>query len=366
MFSGRDEGEYLVFISGPEAAMDMAQMLVTDIINRSGAQGGTTRDGGNEGPGSGDDDGDDDGRGGASANAKDGSRGGASGSGAGQTTTDETDTSGDVGDTSGDTYAGGAEREDKAGEGGDEGNKENEDGGDGDAGPVGQSGSLDAASGSREWVDFAVSDGRMQGHGTGRPGDRSYDGYSEWVSYEMKIPDAKVGMVIGAGGAHIRLLQQKSGTRIAVSKKMDTSQDGNPRAVTITGRKGQVENARRMILGRINRFADGRGSGEFMEQGVAISGVDALAMEFGRQMGMMGTMGMTPGMGMSGVGPMTMAGIGEFGRGVEMVGPFVRGEYGTMMRPEIGAYGGGGFANHGVVEAFGVSGSGGGGGDGGG
>lgn len=79
------------------------------------------------------------------------------------------------------------------------------------------------------------------------------------ISFEMKIPHAKVGVIIGKKGQTIRSLQQKSGARIVVSKKMDTTREDNPRAVTITGPKPFVDAARRLIVAIINPPADQKG-----------------------------------------------------------------------------------------------------------
>lgn len=93
--------------------------------------------------------------------------------------------------------------------------------------------------------------------GEGRLVQRPATDYpSASISYEMKIPHAKVGVIIGKKGSTIRALQQKSGARIVVSKKIDTSREDNPRAVTITGPEPFVVAARRLIIARINPPGD--------------------------------------------------------------------------------------------------------------
>lgn len=95
--------------------------------------------------------------------------------------------------------------------------------------------------------------------GEGRLVQRPATDYpSASISFEMKIPHAKVGVIIGKNGSTIRLLQQKSGARIVVSKKIDKTREDNPRAVMITGPEAFVETARRLIVQKINPPADGQ------------------------------------------------------------------------------------------------------------
>lgn len=105
--------------------------------------------------------------------------------------------------------------------------------------------------------------------GEGRLVQRPATNYpSNSISFEMKIPHAKVGIIIGRRGSTIRLLQQRSGARIVVSKKIDTSREDNPRAVMITGPKPFVENARRLIIAKINPPAGDQGRGDDNEIGL--------------------------------------------------------------------------------------------------
>lgn len=71
------------------------------------------------------------------------------------------------------------------------------------------------------------------------------------ISIELNIPNAKVGVIIGKGGQTIRELQQKSGARIVISKKMDMTKEDNPRMVTITGPPHFVETAHALIHAKI-------------------------------------------------------------------------------------------------------------------
>lgn len=95
--------------------------------------------------------------------------------------------------------------------------------------------------------------------GEGRVVQRPATDYpSASISFEMKIPHAKVGVIIGKNGSTIRLLQQKSGARIVVSKKIDKTREDNPRAVMITGPEAFVDTARRLIVQKINPPAEGQ------------------------------------------------------------------------------------------------------------
>lgn len=131
--------------------------------------------------------------------------------------------------------------------------------------------------------------------GEGRLVERPVTSYpSNSISFQMKIPHAKVGVIIGKRGSTIRLLQQRSGARIVVSKKIDMSKEDNPRAVTITGPEPFVENARRLIVAKINPPAgdvskadDKDIGGDSLDYDDGALGdeaaVDSLAAEFGSQ-----------------------------------------------------------------------------------
>lgn len=82
---------------------------------------------------------------------------------------------------------------------------------------------------------------------------------SNSISLLMQVPNAKVGVIIGKRGQTIRDLQQRSGARIVISKKMDTSQPHNPRDVKITGPTNFAERARALILEQIHAGSGGGG-----------------------------------------------------------------------------------------------------------
>lgn len=72
------------------------------------------------------------------------------------------------------------------------------------------------------------------------------------ITFEMKVPNAKVGLIIGKKGATIQTLQKQSGARIIAARKTDPSKDEKLRVVTIIGSTVSVDMARRLILSRIN------------------------------------------------------------------------------------------------------------------
>lgn len=103
----------------------------------------------------------------------------------------------------------------------------------------------------------------------GRRVDRPVTSYpSSSISFEIKIPHAKVGVIIGKGGSTIKQLEKMSGARIVVSRKIDKSREDKPREVTITGPEMFVEKARRLILAKINPPAGDQGKNDDKEAGL--------------------------------------------------------------------------------------------------
>ena len=117
--------------------------------------------------------------------------------------------------------------------------------------------------GDQEQSRQVQADAEVQGNafaGEGRVVQRPATDYpSHSITFEMQIPHAKVGVIIGKKGSTIRMLQQKSGARIVVSKKIDTSTEENLRPVLITGPKPFVETARRLIVARVNTAGELKG-----------------------------------------------------------------------------------------------------------
>lgn len=143
------------------------------------------------------------------------------------------------------------------------------------------------------------------------------------VTLEMSIADAKVGMIIGKRGATIKQLQHLSGTKIAVSKEMDESLADRPRVVRITGTRSHVEEARRLILGRIDRpveniaqeGSDGN-SGDTAENEQMIAGFRQAG--FGGAVGMTSDMAQFHAMGLP-VSPIRVTHVPQHGRGVNVM-----------------------------------------------
>lgn len=129
--------------------------------------------------------------------------------------------------------------------------------------------------------------------GEGRVVPRPATDYpSASISFEMQIPHAKVGVIIGKNGSTIRSLQQISGARIVVSKRMDRSREDHPRPVTITGPEVFVETARRLIIQKINPSSedytarddrDNRPGAREGEDPTDQPAIDSLTTELGNQ-----------------------------------------------------------------------------------
>ncbi|KAJ3158223.1 Far upstream element-binding protein 1 [Irineochytrium annulatum] len=84
--------------------------------------------------------------------------------------------------------------------------------------------------------------------------------------HPMEVPANKVGLVIGRGGETIKMLQEKSGAKIAVVPDSASDPKANTRTVNITGSEDQIENAKSLIGeivfgGRDGKYGPGGGGG---------------------------------------------------------------------------------------------------------
>lgn len=158
----------------------------------------------------------------------------------------------------------------------------------------------------------------------------------EIVTVEMSIPDAKVGMVIGKRGATIKQLQHKSEAKIAVSKEMDVSRADRPRVVRIRGTRPQVEEAQRLILERIDRACESNiqegsdGNGGDVTDSEQIGGFGHTG--FSGSIGAPSEMAQFHAMGLS-VSPMRITQFPPYGRGVGVMPPSGMGVYVTSGFP---------------------------------
>eukprot|EP00897_Mesotaenium_endlicherianum_P004129 jgi/Mesen1/3744/ME000204S03008 len=73
--------------------------------------------------------------------------------------------------------------------------------------------------------------------GLGPPGDQ----------LQIRVPNNKVGLIIGRGGETIKNLQNRSGARIQVQSDKDTEPGATERVVTLIGSKRQTEAAEQLI-----------------------------------------------------------------------------------------------------------------------
>lgn len=115
---------------------------------------------------------------------------------------------------------------------------------------------------------------RFGGQNTGTPATDAFSRYSSVVETLM-VPNDKVGLVIGKGGATIRELQQRSGARIQVAKEGEAGAagaggslygaPGQPlppqggagvtRAVTLTGPRPFVDAAKALISEKVAGYS---------------------------------------------------------------------------------------------------------------
>ncbi|XP_024539994.1 far upstream element-binding protein 1 isoform X2 [Selaginella moellendorffii] len=89
----------------------------------------------------------------------------------------------------------------------------------------------------REVVGDGIVGGPVGGGGTGSVGDPIH----------VRVPNNKVGLIIGKGGETIRNLQQTSGARIQVQHDRETEPGATERIVTLVGTKQQTDIATDMI-----------------------------------------------------------------------------------------------------------------------
>ena len=68
----------------------------------------------------------------------------------------------------------------------------------------------------------------------------------------LTVPDDKVGLIIGKGGAAIRELQSVSGAKIQVAKEDEASTNNNTRPVTLTGVRSCIDAAKTLIAEKVN------------------------------------------------------------------------------------------------------------------
>ncbi|KAH8971540.1 hypothetical protein BDL97_02G148200 [Sphagnum fallax] len=81
---------------------------------------------------------------------------------------------------------------------------------------------------------------------SGGPGGRGY-GPSSGEQIQVKVPNNKVGLIIGRGGETIKSLQSRSGARIQVQNDSETEPGATERIVTLVGNKQATDTAYEMI-----------------------------------------------------------------------------------------------------------------------
>jgi far upstream element-binding protein len=81
---------------------------------------------------------------------------------------------------------------------------------------------------------------------SGGPGGQGY-GPSSGEQIQVKVPNNKVGLIIGRGGETIKSLQSRSGARIQVQNDSETEPGATERIVTLVGNKQATDTAYEMI-----------------------------------------------------------------------------------------------------------------------
>ncbi|XP_078428154.1 uncharacterized protein LOC144700590 [Wolffia australiana] len=101
-------------------------------------------------------------------------------------------------------------------------------------------------------------------------GQRFGDGHANSEQFMMKVPNNKVGLVIGKGGESIKSMQAKSGARIQVIPlHLPPGDYSAERTVQIDGTKEQVESAKQLVNEVIseNRMRNAPGGGGYPHRG---------------------------------------------------------------------------------------------------
>ncbi|CAM6021011.1 unnamed protein product [Sphagnum balticum] len=102
--------------------------------------------------------------------------------------------------------------------------------------------------------------------GPGAPGGRGY-GPSSGEQIQVKVPNNKVGLIIGRGGETIKSLQSRSGVRIQVQNDSETEPGATERIVTLIGNKKATDMAYDLIKEVIDENRVSRGpSGSYHNQ----------------------------------------------------------------------------------------------------
>eukprot|EP00793_Prasinoderma_coloniale_P004676 PRCOL_00000437-RA len=68
----------------------------------------------------------------------------------------------------------------------------------------------------------------------------------------MRVPNGKVGTIIGKGGETIKLLQDRSGARIQVQPDRETAPGSTERVVTLSGNAACIKEAQRLVTDVVN------------------------------------------------------------------------------------------------------------------
>eukprot|EP00842_Homolaphlyctis_polyrhiza_P002630 jgi/Hompol1/3368/HPOL_003227-RA len=87
----------------------------------------------------------------------------------------------------------------------------------------------------------------------GAPAPVGYGAAFPSIVAHVHVPHAHVGLVIGKGGETIKMLQQRSGAKITVTKESEMEPGATARLVTVSGSEQAVANAQQLINDIINQ-----------------------------------------------------------------------------------------------------------------
>ncbi|KAH9574456.1 hypothetical protein CY35_01G058600 [Sphagnum magellanicum] len=126
-------------------------------------------------------------------------------------------------------------------------------------------GSAEQISHAEQLLKDVISEQATSG-GPGAPGGRGY-GPSSGEQIQVKVPNNKVGLIIGRGGETIKSLQSRSGVRIQVQNDSETEPGATERIVTLIGNKKATDMAYDLIKEVIDENRVSRGpSGSYHNQ----------------------------------------------------------------------------------------------------
>eukprot|EP00270_Netrium_digitus_P005031 TRINITY_DN1654_c0_g2_i1.p1 TRINITY_DN1654_c0_g2~~TRINITY_DN1654_c0_g2_i1.p1 ORF type:complete len:341 (-),score=46.04 TRINITY_DN1654_c0_g2_i1:855-1853(-) len=107
-------------------------------------------------------------------------------------------------------------------------------------------GTLEQINKAQQLIEEVISEA-SSGSGAGMP-SRGFSAVAPpGESIQIKVPNSKVGLIIGRGGESIKSLQQRSGARIQVQSDRETTPGSTERLITLIGSKKQTDMAADLV-----------------------------------------------------------------------------------------------------------------------